>query len=194
MLSLQDILGIIAILLGVVAYAFYIRGIVQGKVKPHAFSWGVWGLLTGIAFLAQLAGGGGPGAWVTGFTAICSFAFVIVGLTKSSRVYINKSDWVFLAVALATIPIWYFSGDPLWSVLIITITDACAFIPTFRKAYNHPDTENARTYALSGIKFVPGLFALQTFSVTTALYPASLVLMNLLFVVMLLWRRKALAK
>jgi len=34
------------------------------------------------------------------------------------------------------------------------IIDAVAFVPTFRKAYFHPDTENASTYALSGIKFI----------------------------------------
>ncbi len=185
----QEFLGILAVALGLLGYVFYIRGIIQGKVKPHAFTWFVWGLLTAIAFVAQITGGGGAGAWVTGITALFSFGFAFVGLGKSARVYITKSDWTFLIGALLTIPIWYFTGNPLWSVIIITITDAVAFAPTFRKAYFNPETENGWTYTLSGIKFAVSLFALGSFTWTTALYPASLVVANLAFVAMLILRK-----
>lgn len=186
----QEVLGSLAVAFGLFGYIFYVRGILQGKVKPHAFTWFVWGLLTAIAFVAQIVEGGGAGAWVTGVTALCSFGFALVGLGASSRVFIAQNDWAFFIGALLTIPIWYFSGNPLWSVIIITITDAVAFTPTFRKAYFHPETENGWTYALSGIKFVVSLFALQSFTWTTALYPSSLVVANLAFVTMLVWRKQ----
>lgn len=186
----QQVLGAVAVLLGLIGYAFYVRGILQGKVQPHAFTWFVWGILTLIAFIAQLIGGGGAGAWVTGFTAFASFAFAVVGLRASSRAYITKSDWLFLVASLGAIPVWLLTGDPVWSVILITVIDAVAFAPTFRKAYAHPETENGYTYALSGIKFVFGILALESLSLTTALYPLSLVLANIAFVSMLIVRRK----
>lgn len=189
-ITLQELLGGFAVLLGIIGYVFYIRGIVQGKVKPHAFTWFVWGLLTAIAFFAQDTEGGGAGAWVTGVTALFSFAFATVGLRASSRIYIAKTDWIFFVTALLSIPIWYFSGNPLWSVILITVIDFIAFIPTIRKAYYNPDTENGWTYALSGTKFVVSLAALESFTWTTALYPASLVVANLVFVTMLILRRR----
>lgn len=189
--SIQELLGITAVIIGLWGYFFYVKGILKGGVKPHAFTWFVWGLLTSIAFFAQLAGGGGPGSWVTGATALMSFVFTLVGLGASSRVYIERSDWIFFIASLAAIPVWYFSGNPLWSVILITIIDAVAFAPTFRKAYSHPDTENVYTFLFSGIKFVFGIAALSTFSITTVLYPASLVLANGLFVLMVLWRQHA---
>lgn len=189
-LTPQELLGGLAVAIGLFGYVFYVRGILQGKVKPHAFTWFVWGLLTTIAFFAQITQGGGAGAWVTGVTALCSFGFALVGLGASSRVFIAKSDWVFFILALLTIPIWYFSGNPLWSVILITVTDAVAFAPTFRKAFFNTETENGWTYALSGLKFVISLFALGSFTWTTALYPASLVLANLAFVIMLVWRKQ----
>lgn len=185
-----EILGFIAVILGLLGYVFYIRGIIRGEVKPHAFTWTVWGLLTAIAFAAQVVEGGGPGAWVTGVTALMSFIFALVGLGASSRSYITKSDWIFFISALVTIPVWYVTGNPLWSVIIITIVDFVAFAPTFRKAYFHPGTENMWTYLLSAIKFVFGIWALETLNLTTVLYPASLVLANGGFVVMLLWRHR----
>jgi len=186
----QQILGLVAVALGLFGYAFYIKGIIKGEVKPHAFTWFVWGLLTAIAFVAQTVEGGGPGAWVTGITALMSFVFVIVGLGASSRSYIVKSDWIFLVVSLVTIPVWYLTGNPLWSVIIITIIDAVAFAPTFRKAYFHPETENTWTYLLSGIKFIFGIAALTSFSLTTVLYPSSLIVANFAFVSMVIWRKR----
>lgn len=191
-ISNTEVLGGFAVVIGLLGYVFYIRGIIKGEVKPHAFTWFVWGLLTVIGFIAQVVDGGGPGAWVTGMTAAMSFIFAVVGLGASSRIYIAKSDWIFFLAALVTIPVWYFTGSPLWSVVIITVIDAVAFAPTFRKAYFHPQTENMWTYMFSGIKFVFGIAALQVISVSTVLYPLSLVFANGAFVVMCLWRRRIL--
>lgn len=109
----QELLGGLAVALGLLGYVFYIRGIIQGKVKPHAFTWFVWALLTAIAFIAQVVEGGGPGAWVTGVTALFSVVFMIVGFGADSRKYITKSDWIFFTVALLTIPVWYLTNNPL---------------------------------------------------------------------------------
>ena len=184
------ILGIIAVIIGLLGYVFYIRGIIKGEVKPHAFTWSVWGVLTSIAFIAQVVEGGGPGAWVTGVTALMSFVFALIGLGASSRAYIVKSDWIFFISALITIPIWLLTGNPLWSVIIITVIDVVAFAPTFRKAFKHPNTENIWTYLLSGIKFIFGIWALESFTLTTVLYPASLIVANGAFVIMVLWRTR----
>lgn len=186
----QQTLGVLAVALGLLGYVFYIRGILQDKVKPHAFTWFIWAILTTIAFVAQVISDGGAGAWVTGVTALFSFGFAVVGLGKSSRVFITKSDWIFFIGALLTIPVWYFTGNPLWAVSIVTIIDAAAFAPTIRKAFFNPETENSWTYLLSGIKFVVSLFALKSFSVTTALYPGFLVFANFAFVLLLVWRKQ----
>jgi hypothetical protein len=63
-----------------------------------------------------------------------------------------------------------------------------------RKSWHKPHEELLQTYALSGTKFVLAILALQNFTPTTWLYPASLVLMNYGFVVMALWRRQAIRR
>lgn len=188
-MDIKIALGVLAVLIGLIGYAFYIRGIFKGEVKPHAFTWAVWGILTAIAFFAQVVDGAGPGAWVTGTTALMCFIFAVVGLGASSRIYIQKSDWVLLIFTLLAIPIWYLSDNPLSAIIIITIIDAVAFAPTFRKAFHHPNTENEWTYLLSGTKFVFGIAALESFTLITVLYPASLVVANAVFVAMVVWRR-----
>ena len=184
------ILAYLAIGIGLASYIPYFFSIAKGKTKPHAFSWFIWGLLTTIAFFAQMAGGAGTGAWVTGFTAALCYAIVVAALFKGEK-QITKSDWATFLGALFTLPVWYMTKDPLAAIILITIIDALGFYPTFRKSWHKPHEEMPLAYGLSGLKFLIALFALENFTATTALYPFSLVVMNWIFVAMVLWRRKA---
>ena len=62
----KELLSGTAIVLTFVIFVPYIRSILQGRTKPHVFSWFIWALGTFVVFLAQLAGGGGMGAWAIG--------------------------------------------------------------------------------------------------------------------------------
>ncbi len=186
---MKTALGIIATVMAFVSYIPYIRNMLSGKTKPHAFSWLVWGTLTAIAFVGQVSEGAGPGAWVTGFTACVSF-FIFVTALRTGEKDIAKSDWLSLVGASIAMLLWWATSDPLIAVILITLIDALGFFPTFRKSYHKPYEETAITFAISGLKFVIAIIALENLTPTTWLYPASLVLMNGIFVVMLLIRRK----
>lgn len=189
---MKDILGISAIVIGFIGYVPYFRTIFSGKTKPHAFTWLVWGVLTAIAFAGQIAGNGGSGAWVTGFTALISFIIFGFALVKGKRDF-PLADWLCLLGCIVALGLWVFTKDPLLAIILITVIDMLAFIPTFRKSYTNPFSEPVFTYALSAIKFVVALFALQELSAVTVLYPASLVLTNGLFVILLMVQRRRLA-
>ena len=188
---MKETLAVIAIIIGLVGYVPYFTTIFSGKTKPHAFTWFVWGLLTAIAFGGQVAGNGGAGAWVTGFTALISFTVFGLALVKGKRDF-PLADWLCLVGCMLSLALWAVTDNPLSAIILITIIDMLAFIPTFRKSYYKPDSEPAFTYALSGLKFAVAIVALEEFSVVTVLYPASLVLTNGLFVLMLYVQRKRL--
>ncbi|NJM35618.1 MAG: hypothetical protein HC850_14000 [Rhodomicrobium sp.] len=123
MLTQQELLGAIAVAIGLISYVPYAFGLSSGKVKPHTFSWVLWGLHSAIVTVAQLAAGSGPGAWVTALTAIGSFAVAIISWRR--RTAITRSDWVALAVGLSVIPLWFLTEDPLLSVIIIAVLVSC---------------------------------------------------------------------
>ena len=188
----KSILAVLAIAIAVIGYIPYFRTIFNGRTKPHAFSWLVWGVLTAIAFVAQLVGKGGAGAWVTGFTMLVCFAIFALALIKGKHDF-PLSDWLCLAGSGLALVLWATTKDPLTAIILITLIDMLGFIPTFRKSYLKPQSETAFTYTMSGLKFLISIFALQSFSGVTVIYPASLVITNLGFVFMLLLRRKSLA-
>ena len=191
MLDYKLVLSVLAIACGFIGYTFYFWNIMAGKTKPHAFSWFVWGFIASIAFAAQIFGKGGSGAAVMGFTAVSCFVITVLALLKGKRDFL-PFDWLCLFASLVAVGLWVYTKNPLASILIITVTDAVAFLPTFRKAYFKPREETATTFVLSGVKFFLSLFALSKFTVITALYPSVLVALNGLFVTMLLIRRKML--
>lgn len=189
MTDYKIVLGVVATILGFVGYVPYFRDIFRGTTRPRVFSWFVWGLLTGIAFFAQIARGGGAGAWVTGSSAVICVVIAVLAFFRGEK-HITRSDWFSFGGALLGLVFWRLTNDPLLAIVFVTITDALAFAPTFRKAYYKPNEETASTFVLSSVKFLFALAAFESFNLTTALYPISLVLMNGSFAAMLLIRRR----
>ena len=52
--SLKLAFSVVAIVLTLVTFIPYIRAILSGAIKPHVFTWIIWGITTVIVFFAQL--------------------------------------------------------------------------------------------------------------------------------------------
>jgi hypothetical protein len=176
-MSYKELLSAVAIAITFVAYVPYIRLIIKGTVKPHIFSWVIWGTTTFVVFLAQLADHGGAGAWPIGVSGVITIGIALLAYIKRADVRITKTDWLFFAAAMASLPFWYFTSDPLWAVVILTTVDVFGFGPTLRKVYAHPHSESL-------------LFALENYSVTTLLFPAVTAVACLLLIAMAASRRR----
>ncbi len=187
--DIKIILGILGTVVGLIGYIPYFLDIFKGKTKPHFFSWFIWSILTWIAFFAQIVGNAGPGAWVTGMTAFLCLLVSILAIKRGEK-QITKVDWVCFIGAILGILIWIKTNNPLFAVILVTVIDAIAYVPTFRKSYYRPDEETLMEYILAFFKFIISLFALQSFTLITALYPLSLVVTNGLFVIMVIIRKK----
>ncbi|MFI5240778.1 MAG: hypothetical protein ACHQUB_03680 [Candidatus Saccharimonadia bacterium] len=192
-MNVKLFLGITAVIVGLIGYAPYFRNIIIGKTKPHAFSWLVWGILTGIAFVGQITSQGGFGTWVTGFTAFICILIFTFALWKGSKDF-PISDWLCLAGAGIALVLWVITKSALTAILLVSIIDALGFIPTFRKSYLRPNEETVFTYIMSGFKFIIGIVALNKLSPVTVIYPCSIIITNLLFVVMVQIRRQQLGR
>ena len=97
-------------------------------------------------------------------------------------------DYVFLLLALLAIPIWLLTANPLWAVILITLVDIFGFGPTLRKAYYYPEQENRNFYLLFFIRCIFVILALETYSLTTILFPSAIGLSCLSMTLMLMFR------
>lgn len=186
----KELLSIVAIILTFIAFLPYIRSILQGKTKPHVFSWLIWGSTTFVVFLAQLADKGGAGAWPIGVSGIITLFVAFLAYREKSDSTITKIDWLFLIVAMTSLPFWYLTSDPLWVVLILTLVDVIGFGPTFRKAYRFPHDEQLTFYLIFVVRNVIAIAALEHYSLTTVLFPTATAIACFAFVLMVALRRR----
>lgn len=186
----KELLSAVAIALTFIAFVPYIRSITSGKTKPHVFSWVIWGSVTFVVFLAQLADKGGVGAWPIGVSGIITIYVAFMAYIKKSDRSITRTDWLFFISAMFALPLWYFTSDPLWAVVILTTVDVAGFGPTFRKAYEHPFSERLLFFVLVAMRNFISIAALEHYSLTTVLFPAVTALACLVFIVMVGYRRR----
>ncbi len=185
----KQLLSAAAIALTFALFLPYIRSIQRGETKPHVFSWVIWGLGTLIVFFAQHAGQGGAGAWVIGVSGLITSYIALLAYLKRGDTVITRTDWAFLGAALCALPCWFFTSDPLWAVVTLTLVDIIGFGPTIRKAYAHPHEECVGFFALSFVRNFLVILALEHYSLTTVLFPAAVGVACLLVAFLLACRR-----
>ena len=186
----KEIFSAVAIAITFIAFIPYIRSIHQGKTKPHAFSWIIWASVTFIIFLATLSDKGGAGAWPIGISGLITLYVAFLAYSIKSDRMISNIDWLFFIIAMTSIPLWYFTSNPLWSVIILTTIDLLGFFPTFRKSFNHPYDEQLTFFNLMASRNLIIMIALENYSLTTILFPAATAIACILLVLMVLIRRK----
>ena len=189
-MSFKEVMGILSVAIMAAANATYIWQTTGTDVQPHPFSWFLWGFVTGVVYLVQVHERGGPGTWVVGFTSIICFLIGAISFFRH-RSRFTKFDWGALIAGLLVFAFYLASRHPTQSAILATATDVIGYASTIRKGWAEPHKDSVTLFALNSAKFVPSLFALNSYSLATWLYPATLAAVNGLHAAMLLWRRRA---
>ncbi|MET0071679.1 MAG: hypothetical protein ABW096_16705 [Candidatus Thiodiazotropha sp.] len=120
-----------------------------------------------------------------------AIALTFIAFLKKSDITITRLDWSFFIMAMVSIPVWYFTRDPTWAVILLTSIDVVGFGPTIRKAFAHPYDEDLTFFALFVLRNVLVIAALENYTIATLLFPAVIGLVCLLFVILIIYRRGA---
>jgi len=188
----KQILSAFAIALTLIAFLPYIYSILRGMTRPHIFSWVIWGSTTFIVFLAQLADGAGVGAWPIGVSGIITIYIAMLAYSRKADASIKVVDWVFFTLAMASLPVWFVTSDPVWAVIILTFVDVLGFGPTIRKAHAKPYEEQLALFVIMTLRNVVVITALENYSITTVLFPAALASASTLVAILIIYRRRML--
>ncbi len=177
------IVGVIASVLALGSSFVYVRDIFRGNTKPHLYTWLIWAIVTVLAFLGQLATGGGPGSWATGVSALVTISVLVLCYwfgygTKD----ITNFDKVCLVLALIAILPWLLVDSILWSVILASLIDVIGFFPTMRKTWHAPKSESLGSMYLDSAKHGLSIVSLNAYSLTTWLYPAAVLLTKVIII------------
>ncbi len=186
---MKELIGIIAASLVIVAYIPYFRDILNGRTKPHPYSWFVWGLNTAIISALQVTHGAGFGSLTTFTAATVSFAICALSLKRGVS-DIRLIDTVFLILALIGMVIWLFAKEPVASMILLVTIDILGLLPSMRKAWNKPYEETLFMWSLNGFRHSLSILAIRDYSIITLLNPLVWAIGNLSFSLLLVLRRR----
>ncbi len=189
----KDLFGYISIALVFIAAVPYLLGIYRGKIRPHIFTWVIWGVVAFISALARTVAEGGPGTWAQWSNVAFCLGVVLFSLSKKKH-NVKRSDVIVFIIALSAIPFWIITNNPLVAVIIVTTIDIIAYYPTFRKSYEDPHHEAVFNYFGSNIIQVLSLIAIESYSLTTTLFPLATLIANSGLIAFIFWRRYQIVK
>ena len=192
-MDIKSLFTVIATVLVFVSSAPYIRDTIRGVTRPHIFSYFLWSLTSVIIFSLQIANEGGVGSYITLSIGLVTFTIFLLSLKKGRR-DIKKIDVLFLLLALVTIPLWLLAKQPILSISLLVLIDIFAFIPALRKTYIDPWSETLSYYQINAIRHGINIFALLNITYITAISPVVGVVFNLVFLMILVSRRRYIKK
>jgi hypothetical protein len=124
---------------------------------------------------------------------VACFLIFILGM-RNGKKDITKSDIIFFILALVALFLWLIIKQPIASAILASSTAILSFIPTVRKSWSKPHSETLFTYELNTFRHGFGFLSLQQYNIVTWLYPVSWLIMNGLFSIFLILRRKQIGK
>lgn len=186
---MKEAMAVIAALLAIAGNVPYLVDIVRGRVKPHAYTWFVWSIVSGIIFFGQLSKGAGVGALPTAASEIFTLIIFLFSLKYGFK-GITKTDTFFLCFALAGLVPWLLTKDPTVSVIIAVLIDVTAFIPTIRKTWLEPKTETPILFGMNVARHALALFSLQAYNIATTLHSIVMITANSFMTLLILRKKK----
>jgi hypothetical protein len=184
------LLGQISGIIAIVQAIPYIITIFWGKTRPSRASYAIWAVIQTVSATSYLASGATDTKWAPIVLAVT--AIVIFGISlKYGMGGFNKFDVVCLIIATTAIVLWLTTSNPALAVYASLLAGSIAYLPTIKKAYLFPDTENTLSWTLYSIAILLNVFALTTLNPVIALSPiVSLLLSGTVAVLLLQPRNK----
>jgi hypothetical protein len=159
--------------------------IVRKRTRPSVASWWIWTAVGGCLCASYFAAGARASIWTPLSYAIGPLVTAVLALRYGERSF-SRFDRGCLAVAALSILLWMCTGSPLLALGLNIGVDALGALPTLRKSWHDPGSEDRLAWGLFLFGNSLNLFAVTSWSFASASYPIYLFLIALLMSLLLL--------
>lgn len=188
--SIQVFFAILGAVLYLVGFVPYIYHVFHGRVVPHAFTFSVGMILSGINTYILITSGNLDASTIT--PIIRTIAGVIgatIGWYLISKIHITRVDIIAIVLAVLCLGVVYIYGAS--SAIIPTIlVDILVLTPTLRKIHDNPDTEDAWAWILTVFSMAATLLSFPAHTLEGSLFWAYVMIVNLLVAAYITYRKK----
>ncbi|HSW90638.1 MAG TPA: hypothetical protein VLH84_02620 [Patescibacteria group bacterium] len=189
----QSVIGVIAGVLAFVAFIPYAISIFRGKTKPQRSTFAIWSIISLVTLFSYFASGARQTIWIALVYAILQL-FIFVLSFKYGMGGLSRLDIICLSGALIGVLAWVVTDNPAIALYASITSEFLGYVPLFKKAYIHPETESTLSWILGLLAACLNLFALTTLRLDIALYPMYVVFSDGLVVALLILSRRRLRR
>jgi len=162
----------VAAALNLAGAATYIIATLKGQTRPNRVSWFMWALAPMVATAAMLVQGVGVGALTTFMSGFGPLLIFIASFINSKSYWkLSSFDLVCGALSLLGLILWAITRTSNIALLFSILADGLAVLPTLRKAYLEPESENYTAFILSGIASLITLLTINTWTLEYYAFP-----------------------
>jgi hypothetical protein len=164
------LIGQVAGVMALVQVIPYVVSILRGHTKPERTTYFIWLILNVVTTSSYIAVGARTTIW-TGI-AYTFTALLIFGLSiKHGMGGFSTFDIACFLLAMTGIILWLSTRDALLTLYFGMFVSFIAYLPTIKKAYFLPETENTLSWAMTACTALVNVCALTTLRPSIALPP-----------------------
>ncbi|MDP6609103.1 MAG: hypothetical protein QF463_08560 [Vicinamibacterales bacterium] len=161
--------GRLAGLLSLAAFVPYIVAILRGQTRPNRATWWIWttnGLVLGASYYSS---GAENTIWVPVSYVVGPMLTALLSLRYGEGSW-SAFDRTCLAGAGTGLALWWWFNSPEVALVMALAVDFAGALPTIRKAYRAPETEDRTAWALFIAGNTVNLLAVEAWRFAIAVY------------------------
>ena len=180
----------LAVSITLLGHFFYIKSIIRGHTRPNLVSWSIWMIAPFLGAFFQVKAGAGLSAlpiFIAGFGSL---------VTIIAAVFVRNAFWKITTfdiycglLSLIALTCYILTQNLGFSILFAIMSDALAFMPTYKKAWKFPETENHSTYSFPILPHLIGLMIIKNWSFTIYSFNLYFLIANIVMV-FIIFRKK----
>lgn len=171
---------IIGYLAGIISFANmfrYMWSIHKSGTKPSLTYWILAELAMLLILFSSIALWDTTAIWIA-LAYASTQIFIIILALRHKHERMTRFDMWLLGLALFSIVIWWYTSNPLYTLIINVGIDAIGYIPLFKKIWKNPKSEDLTYWAIAGGASVLNMFAVLSITFQSVLYPWYLGIVN----------------
>lgn len=177
-MAYEFLFGISAGAIGFLGFIPYVIGTLRGTTKPNKTTWLIWAAMGVIIAASYFSAGASDSAWLPAAYAIGIFIVAALSLRFGEKGW-TKLDLFCLLGAGVGLLLWWLTSEPTFALYLTITVDAIGFIPTLRKAYERPESEDRLAWCLFLVADALNIFAISEWTLAQASYPVYVLVFTL---------------
>lgn len=167
MLEWKTFFGILAGIFSLLGFVPYIITICQGKTQPNRASWSIWAALGIVLAVSNYDANAKETMWLLSSYAFCQLIIAVLSIKYGEGGW-NIFDRTCLLGAGLSIILWQLFDSPSLAIFICIAIDSLGALPTIKKSYYQPETEDLLSWMMFWIAGTFNLCALDRLSIVSA--------------------------